>query len=128
VLAADHSLRRKSDSPLRFTTPHKQTKTEAHMKQRSPIAVFFLPFLTLGIYSLVWYVKTGREMRSKGAAIPTAWLILIPIVNLYWLVKWSGGVAKVTNNSFSAIATFLVVVFLGPIGMAIIQSSFNRVQ
>jgi hypothetical protein len=67
-------------------------------------------------------------MRSKGAAIPTAWLILIPFVNLYWLVKWCGGVGKVTNNSFSGIAAFLVIFFLGPIGMAIIQSSFNRVQ
>ena len=76
------------------------------MKQRSPVAVFFLPFLTLGIYGLVWYVKTAGEMR--------------------W--KWCEGVAKVTNNQFSAVASFLVLLFLGPIGMAIVQSHLNRVQ
>jgi quinol-cytochrome oxidoreductase complex cytochrome b subunit len=98
------------------------------MKQRSPVAVFFLPFLTLGIYGLVWYVKTAGEMRSKGANIPTAFLIIIPIVNLYWIWKWCEGVAKVTNNQFSAVASFLVLLFLGPIGMAIVQSHLNRVQ
>lgn len=98
------------------------------MKQRSPVAVFFLPFLTLGIYGLVWYVKTAGEMRPKGAIIPTAWLIIIPIAGIYWIWKWCEGVGKVTNNSLSAGAAFLVLLFLGPIGMAIVQSHLNRVQ
>jgi len=96
------------------------------MQQRSPVAVFFLAILTLGIYQLVWYVKTGRELRSKGAEVPTAWLLIIPIANIYWLIKWCQGVGKVAN--FSAVAAFLVLLFLGPIGVAIIQSHFNRVR
>jgi len=45
--------------------------------------VIVLSLLTLGIYVLVWFVKTKREMNTKGAEIPTAWLIIIPIINIY---------------------------------------------
>ena len=43
------------------------------MKHRSPIAVFLLPLITFGIYSIYWKVKTKGEMNEKGAQIPTAW-------------------------------------------------------
>lgn len=36
------------------------------MKKRSPIAVLLLPFITLGIYSIVWQVKTKLEMNRSG--------------------------------------------------------------
>ena len=97
------------------------------MKERDILGVFILPLLTFGIYGLVWFLKTGREMRSLGAVIPTAWLLLIPLVNLYWVWKWSKGVEKVTNNHFSPVAAFVLLVLLGPIGAAIVQSHFNRV-
>lgn len=47
------------------------------MKQRSPIAVLLLPFVTLGIYSWYWAVKTKGEMNSLGESVPTAWIWLI---------------------------------------------------
>jgi len=97
------------------------------MNKRSPIAVFFLPLITFGIYGLVWYVKTKGEMNTKGAGIPTAWLLIIPIANIFWMWKWAQGVGKVTNNSMSGPVAFLLILFLGVIGMAIIQSKFNEV-
>ena len=45
--------------------------------------------LTCGIYGLFWYVNTKEEMKSIGADIPTAWLIIIPFANLYWLWRWA---------------------------------------
>ena len=53
------------------------------MKNRNPILVILLALITFGIYSLVWFVKTKNEMNTKGATIPTAWLIIIPLVNYY---------------------------------------------
>ncbi len=97
------------------------------MKHRSPIAVFFLPFVTFGIYGLVWEVKTKVEMKRLGADIPTAWLIIVPIINIYWLWKYSMGVEKVTNEKISGIMAFVLLILLGPIGMAIIQNDFNNV-
>ena len=97
------------------------------MKQRNPFAVFFIMLFTCGIYHVVWYVKTTHEMRTLGADIPTCWLLLIPIANIYWLVKWCQGVGKVTGGALSAVVAFVLLFFLGAIGAAIIQSKFNKV-
>lgn len=96
------------------------------MKNRSPIAVFFLPIITLGIYGIVWFVKTKNEMKAQGADIPTAWLIIVPFVSIWWLWKYSKGVDMVTKSEYSAAVAFLLLWFLGSIGMAIIQSGFNK--
>ncbi|MCL4510261.1 MAG: DUF4234 domain-containing protein [Bacteroidetes bacterium] len=98
------------------------------MKYRSPIAVLFLPIITFGIYGLVWYVKTKNEMNSLGANLPTAWLLIIPLANIYWLWVYGTGVEKVTNGAHSALGNFLLRFFLGPIGMAITQNEFNKVN
>jgi len=98
------------------------------MQQRSFVAVLLLGFVTFGIYAIYWLVKTKEEMVSKGADIPTAWLIIIPIANLWWMWKYSEGVEKVTNGGMSGAVAFLLLFVLGPIGMAILQSSFNKVS
>jgi hypothetical protein len=97
------------------------------MKHRGPIAVFFLAFFTLGIYGLVWQVKTKGEMNRLGAKIPTAWLIIIPIVSIWWLWKYSEGVELVTKKEMSTVIAFILLFLLGIIGMAIIQNEFNNI-
>jgi hypothetical protein len=97
------------------------------MKKRNPAAVFFLPLITFGIYGIVWSVKTKNEMKRLGADIPTAWLIIIPLVNYYWYWKYAQGVEKVTNGQMSAALAFVLLILLGLIGMAIVQSEFNKV-
>jgi hypothetical protein len=97
------------------------------MKYRSPIAVFLLPFATLGIYAVYWLVRTKTEMNARGEDIPTAWLFVVPIVNLYWLYRFSQGVDHVTNGTMSTGAAFLFAFFLSTIGYAVIQSSLNGV-
>ncbi len=97
------------------------------MKNRNPLAVFFLPFVTFGIYSLYWAVKTKGEMNQRGATIPTAWLIIVPFVNIWWLWKYSEGVEKVTDGKLSGVLAFILLWLLGSIGAAIVQDSFNKV-
>lgn len=97
------------------------------MKHRGPLAVFFLSLITLGIYAIVWQVKTKGEMNRLGATIPTAWLIIIPFVNWWWLWKYSEGVELVTKNEMSKVVAFLLLFLLGSIGMAIIQNEFNSI-
>ena len=96
------------------------------MTQRSPIAVFFLPVITFGIYALVWLVKTKDEMNTQGAEIPTAWLLLVPIVSIWWFWKFSEGVGKVTRGDTSGGLAFVLMLLLGNIGMAVVQSSLNK--
>ncbi len=97
------------------------------MQNRSPIAVFLLTLITFGIYGIYWMVKTKGEMNERGAVIPTAWLIIIPFVNLWWMWKYSEGVELVTANKISGVLSFILLWLLGSIGMAIIQDSFNKV-
>lgn len=96
------------------------------MKKRNPLAVALLPFVTFGIYGLYWEVKTKGEMNTLGATIPTAWLIIIPFVNIWWLWKYSEGVEKVTGGKLAGVLAFVLLFLLGSIGAAIIQDSFNN--
>lgn len=98
------------------------------MTNRHPVMVIVLSLLTCGIYHIYWYVVTKTEMNARGADIPTAWLILIPFVNIYWLWRWSQGVERVTNASLGAVPALLLAWFLPVIGAAIIQSYFNKVS
>jgi len=96
------------------------------MKQRSPAAVFLLSLITFGIYALVWEVKTKGELNAQGADIPTAWLLIIPLANLYWIWKYSQGVEKVSNGQISAVLTLILMLLLSIVGYAILQSEFNK--
>ncbi len=98
------------------------------MKHRSPIAVLLLPFITFGIYSLYWAVSTKGEMNKLGAKIPTAWLIIVPIVNIWWMWKYSEGVEYVTKEKMSGVLAFILWLLLYIIGQAIIQDAFNKVE
>ena len=97
------------------------------MKNRSPVAVLLLPFITFGIYCLYWAVVTKGEMNKLGATIPTAWLIIVPFVNIWWMWKYSEGVEQVTGEKMSTVLAFILQFLLGFIGQAIIQDSFNKV-
>lgn len=98
------------------------------MKKRSIAGVLLLPFITFGIYSLVWLIDTKEEMKRKGADIPSALLLIVPIGNLIWLWKYSKGVERVTSGHSGAGGTFCLLLFLGPIGMAVAQSGLNKVS
>lgn len=97
------------------------------MKQRNIVTFLLLSIVTLGIYALVWVWQTANEMKEKGADIPSPILIIVPIANIYFLWKYSGGVEKVTNGKLSQVISFLLFLALGLIGMLVIQDAFNKV-
>lgn len=98
------------------------------MKNRSPIAVAVLTLVTFGIYGVYWQVTTKGEMNKLGADIPTAWLIVVPFVSIWWLWKYSEGVEKVTGGKLSGVLAFVLLWLAGVIGCAIVQDSFNKVN
>jgi len=98
------------------------------MTKRSPITVFFLSIITFGIYIIVWRVKTKDEMNRLGSNIPTAWLMIIPLVNIWWLWEYAEGVEKVTNKAMTQVVAFILLFLLSAIGDAIIQDSYNKIN
>jgi hypothetical protein len=96
------------------------------MQHRSPAAVFFFSLITFGIYDIVWHVKTKTELNRLGANIPTAWLIIVPLANLYWIWKYAEGVEKVSSGKISAVLALILLLLLSIVGIAILQSEYNQ--
>jgi hypothetical protein len=97
------------------------------MKNRNPILVLILIFVTCGFYGIYWYVSTKEEMKKLGADIPTAWLLIIPLVNLWWLWRWARGVEQATRGDWKAMPAFLLCWLVGFVGIPLTQSHFNKV-
>lgn len=98
------------------------------MTKRSSIGLFFLILFTFGIYGLIWRVKSKGEMCQLGADIPSAWFIIVPIANIWWLWKFAGGVELVTKNKLSQVVTFILLFVIPGIGDAIVQDTFNNLD
>ncbi|MBK9071150.1 MAG: DUF4234 domain-containing protein [Myxococcales bacterium] len=96
------------------------------MKNRSIGLMILYTFLTFGIYGIYWYVSTKTEMVELGAEIPTAWLLIVPIANIYWIWKWAGGVEHVTKGKMSQVIAFILVALLSIVGVVIVQLELNK--
>ncbi len=82
------------------------------MRNRSVVAVLLFSILTLGIYAIYWMVSTKNEMNRAGSRVPTGWLLIIPIVSIYWTWKYCEGVEQVTRGKMSGAVGFLLLFLL----------------
>jgi hypothetical protein len=83
--------------------------------------------ITCGLYTIYWLVATKLELNKSGATIPSAWLIIIPFVNIYFLYEFAQGYCKVVfGDDRQAIAYFVLILFTLPIGAIIYQSQINK--
>ena len=96
------------------------------MKKRNVALVVVFSILTFGIYNIVWLISTKNELNKLGAKIPTGILLFIPIANIIWLWHYAQGVEIATNQKMSSTIAFILHLFLGTIGSAVIQHEFNQ--
>jgi hypothetical protein len=117
--------------------------SRASVKLRSPWAVALLPFITLGIYHLVWWYRINRELRDVGhangvdlgqsptnsllALFPGALIIIPPLVSYYRGTNRVIEAARLTGtepvNGWIALILFIVI---QPAYWAYLQSSLNK--
>jgi hypothetical protein len=117
--------------------------SRARVKLRSPWAVALLPFITLGIYHLVWWYRINRELRDVGQAnnvdlgqrptgsllalFPGALIIIPPFVSYWRGTNRVIGAARLTGtepvNGWIALVLFIVI---QPAYWAYLQSSLNK--
>lgn len=95
-------------------------------QRRNIFLVYIYSILTLGIYSIYWWVATKNEINKLGASIPTGWLLVIPIAHLYWGYKYCEGFAEYVKEDDNTILWFLLYFFVGIIMPAIVQSELNN--
>ncbi|HWM53788.1 MAG TPA: DUF4234 domain-containing protein [Solirubrobacterales bacterium] len=116
--------------------------TQDEVKIRNPWAVALLPFVTLGIYHLVWWYRINRELRDYGQAKgydlgqnPTnsvlalfpGGLIVVPALVTYWRgTKRVQGASRLGGNEALNGWIALILYFLLAPGLwAYIQVSLN---
>jgi len=119
--------------------------TDAVGKVRNPLGVVGLSLITLGIYYLVWYFKTNKELAAIGRAHQTEecgtspglsllattlgiFLIVPPFVSIYGTWKRLNAAERLTGaDGMEAGLGFLLALFIGPVGQYIFQSDMNKV-
>jgi len=98
----------------------------ANIKRRNPVLVIIFGILTSGIYTIYWLVNTKEEINSLGAEIPTGWLLIIPIANLYFYYKYAEGFSINVKKDDNAIMWFLLLFFVAPVAMILFQVELNK--
>jgi hypothetical protein len=117
-------------------------QSQDRVKIRSPWAAALLPYITLGIYHLVWWYRINRELRDYGKAKgydlgqnPTnsllalfpGGIIVVPALVTYWRgTKRVMGASRLGGqealNGWIAIILFVLI---SPAMWAYIQVSLN---
>jgi hypothetical protein len=118
--------------------------TEDEVKVRSPWAVALLPFVTFGIYHVVWWYKVNKELKAYGEAKgfdlgqnPTnsalalfpGFLIIVPPLVSYWRgTKRVQGASKIAGREpASGWIALILYLLLSPGMFAYLQVSLNNV-
>ena len=96
------------------------------IKYRNIFLVYLFSIITLGIYAIYWAISTKDEINSLGAKIPTAWLLIIPIANLYWVYKYCEGFSEKVKKDKSNLLWFIVSILVGIVMPVIVQSELNK--
>ncbi|MFZ2500540.1 MAG: DUF4234 domain-containing protein [Minisyncoccia bacterium] len=96
------------------------------IKHRDPVAIIILSIITFCIYAIYWTVKTKEEINSLGAKIPTAWLIIIPLVNIYFFYRYAEGFSIFVKKDNSPILWFLLYLVISPVAMILVQIELNK--
>ncbi len=118
-------------------------QSQDRVKIRSPWAAALLPYITLGIYHLVWWYRINRELRDYGKAKgydlgqnPTnsllalfpGGIIIVPALVTYWRgTKRVMGASRLGGqeplNGWIAIILFVLI---SPAMWAYVQVSLNN--
>jgi hypothetical protein len=118
--------------------------TEHEVKVRNPWAVALLPFVTFGIYHLVWWYRVNKELKAFGEAkgydlgqnptnsvlalFPGA-IIIIPALVTYWRgTERVQGASKIAGREpVSGWIALILYLLLAPGFWAYLQVSLNNV-
>jgi Domain of unknown function (DUF4234) len=110
-------------------------------KIRNPWGAFFLALVTLGIYYLVWYYKTNRELRDFGVgdsplrsllAITLGAILIVPPFVSWWRffgrireAQQKAGIEDVADQWIGFIL-YIVAVFFLPFEIVYGQQQLNK--
>jgi len=120
--------------------------SQAVAKVRNPLAPALLPFITFGIYALVWYYKINKEMAELGRARNTdelgdspgtsllavtlgAFIIVPPFVSSFRTCQRVEKAQRMSGHPepTSAGLLFVLSIFIFPVAYYMMQDGLNKV-
>ncbi len=118
--------------------------TEQEVKFRNPWAVALLPFVTFGIYHLVWWYRINKELKAYGEAkgydlgqnpinsllalFPGVFIIVPPLVSYWRGTKRVQGASKIIGREpVSGWIAIILYLLIPPAMFAYLQVSLNHV-
>jgi hypothetical protein len=118
--------------------------SDQKVKVRNPWAVALLPFITLGIYHLVWWYKVNKEMKAFGEsrgydlgrnptnsllALFPGFIIIVPPLVSYWrgTKRVQGAAALADREPVNGWIALVLYLFISPAMFAYLQVSLNHV-
>jgi hypothetical protein len=96
------------------------------VKERNVFLIYLFTLISFGIYGIYWMISTKNELNKFGADIPTGWLIIVPIANIYWIYKYSEGFSEKLKKDNNTILWFIVYFLAGIVMPAIVQLELNK--
>lgn len=96
------------------------------VKHRNIVLVYLFIIITFGIYGIYWTISTKNEINGLGAKIPTGWLLIVPIANVYWMYKYCEGFAQNVKKDNNTLLWFIVYLLANIVMPAIVQSELNK--
>lgn len=96
------------------------------IKHKNVFLVYLFTIISFGVYSVVWYVKSKRDMNSLGAEIPTSWLLVVPVANFYWVYKYCEGFSCHLKKDNNTALWFCISLFVGFLMPYFVQSALNE--
>jgi hypothetical protein len=118
--------------------------SEQEVKVRNPWAVALLPFVTFGIYHLVWWYRINKELKAYGEAkgydlgqnptnsllalFPGVLIIVPPLVSYWRGTKRVMGASKISGQEpVSGWISIILYLLIPPAMFAYLQVSLNHV-
>lgn len=105
------------------------------LKERNPYFVFFMIFLTLGIYFFIWVYKVNSEIGEEYKKGPNSIMLIIffciPLVGWVVWLKWLNHIKIYQDkmnfkNRVNIFLIFILALFLWPLGCALVQNTLNK--
>lgn len=95
---------------------------EEKLKNITWIRLIILSVITFGIYIVYWFVLLKRTLVERGETdLPTSWLFIIPIANLYIMWRVYQSLEKLSDGKLNALMLMLISVVFAPASVVIIH-------
>lgn len=100
------------------------------VKNRNPLFVIVVSFITLYIYGVYWFYKTRKELyeitKKEGSPLVDTILLFVPLVDIWIIYKYAQDVEAASGGTQNKWIVFLLWIVIFPVGQYVAQVEINK--